>query len=189
MITSASVAVIALGGNLPSPVGPPAQTLIAAIRAMPAAGLRLRAVSRFFHTPCFPAGAGPDFVNAVVAVESALPPGEILERLHAIERQLGRVREKRWGERSIDLDLLAVGDAVLPDAAVQRRWRELPPGQQAEIAPDQLVLPHPRLQERAFVLVPMRDIMPGWVHPLLGRDVASLCAALPPKDLEQVRPL
>lgn len=180
---------IALGGNLPSAIGAPAQTLAAAIAAMAQSGLTVSAVSRFFRTPCFPAGAGPDFVNAAVCVASECGPRDILQKLHAIERQFGRTRTLRWGVRTLDLDLLAVGDLVLPDRDTYEHWRHLPADQQASMTPDRLILPHPRLQERAFALIPMRDIVPFWTHPLLGRNVTQMCDALAPEDLEDVTPL
>lgn len=146
-------------------------------------------VSRYYATPCFPAGAGPDFVNAAVALRSRCSPQSILKRLHAIEADLGRLREKRWGARAIDLDLVAVGDSVLPDEAGFAQWRDLPPDRQTEIAPDDLVLPHPRLQDRAFVLVPLCDVAPDWRHPVSGRTVREMRDSLPEKMLDEVVPL
>lgn len=189
LIDVRSSAVIALGGNLPSAIGAPAQTLAAAIAAMAQAGLTVSAISRFFRTPCFPAGAGPDFVNAAVCVTSDYEPREILQKLHAIERQFGRTRTLRWGVRTLDLDLLAVGDRVLPDRETYERWRHLPDEQQASMTPDRLILPHPRLQDRGFALIPMRDIVPSWTHPILGRNVAQMCDALAPDEIGDVTPL
>ena len=81
-----------------------------------------------------------------------------------------------------------MGDLVLPDAQTHRRWRELAPEDQARQAPDQLILPHPRLQDRAFVLVPLADVAPDWRHPLSGLSVDQMLQALPAEDVAAVVP-
>ena len=141
-------------------------------------GLRLRALSRFWRSPAFPAGAGPDYVNACAVVSAALPPEAVLQALHRIEARLGRIRATRWGARGIDLDLLAAGDAILPDAATEASWRALPLAEQMQHAPETLILPHPRLADRAFVLIPLAEIAPLWRHPATGKTVSEMLAAL-----------
>ena len=145
-------------------------------------------ISGLYLTSSFPAGSGPDFVNAAIRIETDRAPVEILAILHRIEAAAGRVRTGRWGPRTLDLDLLAVGDLVLPDAATQGRWRALSLADQQRLTPEGLVLPHPRLQDRAFVLVPLADIAPAWVHPLLGLSVAAMLAALSATDRAAVIP-
>ena len=182
---------VALGANLPFGDAPPEETLRRALKALSKEGLSVLAVSRFFATPCFPAGAGPDYVNAaaVLAASPESDPASILVSLHKVESDFGRSREVRWGMRTLDLDLLAMGDSVLPDAATQDAWRDLPPEAQARTAPDRLILPHPRLQDRAFVLVPLADVAPDWQHPRTGRRVLDMLAALPAADRDAVKPL
>ncbi|SEP83301.1 2-amino-4-hydroxy-6-hydroxymethyldihydropteridine diphosphokinase [Thalassovita taeanensis] len=170
---------IALGANLPSKAGGPAQSLSMSLQLLEEKGLVVAAVSRFYQTPCFPVGAGPDYINAAARVTTTLSPEQVLAVLHGVEAEFGREREVRWGRRTLDLDLLAYGDLVLPDRETQKAWMDLPAERQRLEAPEQLILPHPRLHERAFVLVPLSDVAPGWVHPVLGRTVTQMCADLP----------
>ena len=181
--------IVALGSNLPGPAGAPAQTLSAALKGLGDSGLAVASVSRFFATPCFPKGAGPDYVNAVAILTGASDPARILSVLHRIEAAHGRERDQRWGQRTLDLDLVAVGDAVSPDRATFETWRDLPLTQQMRRAPDQLILPHPRLQDRAFVLVPLAEIAPGWMHPVTGQTVQQMCDALPQAEKSVLHPL
>jgi 2-amino-4-hydroxy-6-hydroxymethyldihydropteridine diphosphokinase len=184
-------ALVALGANLPFAGEGPAETLRRAILALSEEGLVPLAVSRFYATPCFPAGAGPDYVNAALAI--LVPPEDdftsIMRRLHRIEARFGRERQQRWGMRTLDIDLLAMGDSVLPDPETQDRWRSLPLDAQVRTTPDQLVLPHPRLQDRAFVLVPLADVAPDWTHPRTGLSVQEMLLLLPIADRDAVKPL
>jgi 2-amino-4-hydroxy-6-hydroxymethyldihydropteridine diphosphokinase len=180
---------VALGSNASSPHGDARATVQAAVAALRAAFGDGVSVSRFFATPAFPAGSGPDFVNAAAAFHCADAPGNILARLHEIEVAFGRRRGARWGQRSLDLDLIAVGDLVLPDAVTQTRWRDLPLSEQQRIAPADLILPHPRLQDRAFVLVPLADVAEHWRHPGLGLTVAQMRASRPAAEIAAVAPL
>ena len=113
-------------------------------------------------------------------------PAQILATLHAVEAALGRQRIARWGERTLDLDLIAVGEQLLPDPATHAQWRTLPLDQQMAEAPSELILPHPRLQDRAFVLVPLADVAPDWCHPVLGHTVTQMLHALPQADRDSV---
>lgn len=180
---------VALGSNQTTGASPPEAILRAALAALQSESVRLRAVSRFFSTPAFPAGAGPDYVNAVALLATPLAPEELLAHLHTVEAAFGRVRIRRWGARTLDLDLIASGQAVRPDPAGLRHWMDLPAADQQRLAPAELILPHPRLQDRAFVLVPLADVAPGWRHPLTGRTVMEMLKALPAAAVAEVCPL
>jgi 2-amino-4-hydroxy-6-hydroxymethyldihydropteridine diphosphokinase len=184
-------ALVAFGANLPFEGEPPATTIQRASKALAKEGLSVLAFSRLFATPCFPAGAGPDYVNAaaVLQVGSEDDATSVLQKLHRLEAQFGRKRDQRWGMRTLDIDLLALGDSVFPDAATQEFWRKLPAETQARETPDQLILPHPRLQDRAFVLIPLADVAPDWVHPATGLTVRQMLQALPTVDRDAVKPL
>lgn len=186
---------VALGANLPSDVTSDrrtsAETLRAALDDLVCLGFSLVAESRFYRTPCFPAGAGPDYVNAAAVFRTGQnqSPTDILARLHQVEAQHGRTRQGRWASRTLDIDLLAVDDVVAPEAQTHQFWRDLPLSEQLCRTPDQLILPHPRLSERAFVLVPLAEVAPDWRHPILGKTVVELRDALPQADLDAVQPL
>ncbi len=189
MIEYRSSIALGLGGNLPFQGASPETILRRAIQKLGAGDLLIRAVSRFFSTPCFPAGTGPDYVNAAVLVKTSLGPAELLHRLHDVEHRFGRARARRWGMRTLDLDILTYGQAILPDRAGHREWLTLPPDAQLCRTPDRLILPHPRLQDRAFALLPLADIAPDWHHPVLHKSVRQLCRALPQAEIDAIRPL
>jgi 2-amino-4-hydroxy-6-hydroxymethyldihydropteridine diphosphokinase len=154
---------IAIGGNLPGPGGgPPLTTCQAAAAALDAlTGLRLRGLSRWYRTAPVPPSAQPDYVNGVAHLEGTAEPAALLSALAAIEARAGRHRGARNAARSLDLDIIAMDGLI-------------------RTQPDPVV-PHPRAHLRGFVLLPLRDVAPHWVHPSLGRTVAALIAELPPQ--------
>lgn len=179
---------VALGSNAPSSAGDAAATLTAALARMQVLFGPLK-ISPFYKTPAIPAGAGPDFVNAACGFQTDLTPTDCLAALHGIEADFGRTRDIRWGQRTLDLDLIAHGAMIAPDRPTWDHWQQLAPDQQALTAPDQLILPHPRLAERAFVLVPLADVAPDWTHPVIGRTVRQMRDARPQDELATVKAL
>ena len=156
-------ALIALGGN----VGDVRATFPKAIsNILGMAQATLLARSSDYRTPPWGEEAQDPFINACVEIETSLDPHALLFTLHKIEKRFGRDRakEQRWGPRTLDLDLLAYDDAVINQ-------------------PD-LTLPHPRLFERAFVLVPLAEIAPN--RTIAGQSVASALAQLPTEGIERL---
>jgi 2-amino-4-hydroxy-6-hydroxymethyldihydropteridine diphosphokinase len=163
------VILLGLGANLPSAdYGAPQSTLATALERLAAEGIGIERCSSWYRSAPVPAGAQPWFVNGVAAVTSRLGPADLLDLLHVVERHFGRVRRHRNEPRVIDLDLLDYDGRVLQ-------------------GPARPVLPHPRLHERAFVLLPLRQIAPDWRHPVTGAPIDELIAALPPgQQIERI---
>ena len=180
-------AYITLGSNATSQLGSPANALKFAHSALSSDSVKLVQMSPFYSTPAFPAGSGPDFVNAAASVETTLSAPEFLAFLHEIETEAGRIRTKRWGERVLDLDVVAFGEAIVPDLETYQRWVDLPLAAQKNTAPEQLILPHPRIQDRSFALIPLRDVAPDWVHPVTGHHINALITALSDEDIASVQ--
>lgn len=150
---------VALGANLEHPrYGAPAATLTAALAELDRRGVAKKRLSPWYRTAPIPASDQPWFVNAVVEVATDLGPEALLDQLHAVEQAFGRVRAEPNAARAIDLDLLDY---------------------HGKICSGKVVLPHPRMTGRAFVLRPLADLAPDWRHPLSGASIDTLLAALP----------
>ena len=147
--------IVALGGNLAASEMALRETLETAFDAMTASGLRVERRSRFWRSAAWPDPSAPAFLNAVALVETALRPAEVLTVLHRIEALSGRVRDRANAPRTLDLDLIAYGRLVCSGP---------------------LVLPHPRAAARLFVMGPLAELAPGWVHPVAGTKAAELAA-------------
>ena len=159
---------IGLGANLPGPAGgTPRETLEAALSDLERRGVRVKRRSRWYSSAPVPESDQPWFVNGVAVVEFDGAPGDLLRILWQVENAFGRVRRTRDEARVIDLDILACGETV-------ETWGA---GSRVE---GTLELPHPELQNRAFVLLPMAEVVSGWRHPVSGRTLEDLIAGLPP---------
>lgn len=160
---------IGIGANLPSKrYGTPVQTCEAALHALDRVdGVRVVRRSRWFESAPVPISDQPWYVNGVCIIETGLEPGALLDIMHHIEADFGRVRSEKNAPRVLDLDLLAYHDLIT--------------------AADQgFTVPHPRMHERGFVLHPLADLVPGWAHPETGASLDALISALP--DEQTTRP-
>ncbi|MEH6833313.1 MULTISPECIES: 2-amino-4-hydroxy-6-hydroxymethyldihydropteridine diphosphokinase [Falsihalocynthiibacter] len=184
-----TIGIVSLGSNVITPQFQPLERLRRALVDLGDVGITLKKTSQFYHSPFFPANQGADFVNAVAVVSGPLIAREVLSRLHAIEAKHDRTRESRWADRTLDIDLIAWGDGIQPDVETFSYWRDLPMERQKALTPDQLILPHPRLQDRAFVLVPLNDVFPTWKHPVTGESVAEMLNALSESEKSAIIPL
>ena len=186
LIKIGQLVLIALGSNEKSVFGDARETVQKAMAMIGQLSDQTAQFSSFYATPAFPAGSGPDFVNAAMAIITKSSAHELLAQLHQIEAAAGRVRTARWGQRTLDLDLIAYGDQVHPNTKSQTQWRDLTLHDQQQMTPKELILPHPRMQDRAFVLVPLMDVAADWRHPILGETVSQMCAALPAENRADV---
>jgi 2-amino-4-hydroxy-6-hydroxymethyldihydropteridine diphosphokinase len=155
------VILIGIGSNLAAPPAEtPLATVEAALRALPVSGIQVLARSCWYLSEPVPASDQPWFVNGVASVASELDPAALLDRLLAVEKDFGRARSVPNAARTLDLDLLDYESRLCDTLA--------------------LTLPHPRLDQRRFVLEPLCELAPLWHHPRLGLTATELLARLPP---------
>lgn len=163
---------VALGANLSFQNRTPVETLRAAIaRLQEAAGIEVEDMSQFYETAPVPAGDQPDFVNAMIRLQTDLTPHNLMRRLLDTEKEFGRSRREQWGARTLDLDLIDFNGCKIDEVV-------------GEIA---LLLPHPRLHQRLFVLLPLLDLAPNWVHPATGKSIDEMILGIGNK--QRIEPL
>jgi 2-amino-4-hydroxy-6-hydroxymethyldihydropteridine diphosphokinase len=159
---------LGLGANIAGRWGSPEETLVRALGALAQAGLDPLACSGLFLTKPVGGGRQPAFLNAVIRTRTSLAPLSLLRLLKGLERQAGRRPGRRWGPRPLDIDILDYGGRRLGRPGAKRQ-------------PGRLLLPHPELHRRAFVLVPLAAIAPRWHHPVLGASASALLHHLGPR--------
>ena len=178
---------IALGSNISLGRVQPLEIIKMAITELRETHINLVSLSRFYETPAYPEGSGPNFINSVVKVEANYSPHGILKKLHEIEEKFKRQRNSRWSARTLDLDLIAMNGQVRPSNEVFQYWFDLSLSEQTAKIPSELILPHPRIQDRVFVLSPLLDIEPNWIHPILNKSAAQLYEELPEQTKKDIQ--
>jgi 2-amino-4-hydroxy-6-hydroxymethyldihydropteridine diphosphokinase len=160
---------IGVGANLGHPDWGPPQAICAAALGALGSGIEVLRHARWYESAPVPISDQPWYVNGLAEVATALSPADLLARLLAVETSFGRVRSVANAARTLDLDLIAYDDMVSAPGAVP-------------------ILPHPRMHQRLFVLLPLAELAPDWRHPRLHRSVQELIAAVPPDD-QLIRPV
>jgi dihydroneopterin aldolase/2-amino-4-hydroxy-6-hydroxymethyldihydropteridine diphosphokinase len=153
---------LALGANVAGAWGTPREAVERAARELPGRGVEVLAPSPLLVTRPVGGIEQPDFVNGALIGETRLTPAGLLAALKALEREAGRTDTVRWGPRALDIDIIFYGDQV-------HGWRDGAPGDDAR-----LVIPHPEMHKRAFVLEPAAAIAADWRHPVLGLSVGQM---------------
>jgi 2-amino-4-hydroxy-6-hydroxymethyldihydropteridine diphosphokinase len=162
---------VGLGANSPGPWGSPAKTLKRALRELKQRGITVEAVSDLYETAAMGAARQPPYVNQVALIATSLPAPALLRLLKQIEARAGRRGGRPWGARTLDLDIIDYKGMTL-------NWPENRKGMpRARVRP--LVLPHPQLELRPFVLRPLLDIAPKWRHPVLKLTAGELWRLVP----------
>lgn len=167
-----------IGSNLPTPFGSSEITVKWALKTLGADPNFSAAASRIFRSPAFPSQKDPEFVNAAARVVSPLPPNNFLMYIHELESRCGRERSRRWAPRTLDVDILACDGVILPDSKTLHSWMAMGLAEQQTAMPAELILPHPRLHQRGFALLPLQDVAGNWRHPILGKNVTEMIADL-----------
>ena len=165
---------LGVGANVAGPWGSPRETLTRALREIERAGVRIVRASNYYSTKPVGDTSQPRYLNAVVMAKSSIAPGTLLRLLKQIERRAGRRTARAMASRPLDLDILDYGGRRIGHPA-RRRER------------GRLILPHPEMHARAFVLVPLLEVALAWRHPPSGRTVKALLALLSPAARADVR--
>lgn len=161
---------VAIGSNVAGPWGRPVETLDKAVLMLEKRGLKIVARSSWYITEPYGDVEQPAFVNGMLQVETEKTPEALLDILQEVETAGGRIRREKWGPRTLDLDIIAYNDVVMEEGDNNGR----------------LIIPHPDLHNRSFVLVPLKEINSKWQHPITKLGVETMLVALATDDISDV---
>ena len=179
--------IVVLGSNLSSEFGNSAETLkkcVDEIRSNP--DIVSLSESNWYLSSSFLDKREPKYVNVGIRFITKLNPVRLLHFTSGLEIKYGRNRQERWGPRTCDIDILLCDQLILPTKSYFKKWLNLNISDQLKLVPDELILPHPRLQERTFFLKPLIDLQPDWIHPFLKVKAKEMLDSLPPHELENI---
>ena len=179
--------VVVLGSNLSSEFGNSAETLkkcVSEIRSYSAIQSLLE--SNWYISSSFIDEREPRYVNVGIRFSANIKPIDLLSFTSGLEEKFGRKRQRRWEPRTCDIDILLCDQLILPSKFHFEKWLKLDLSDQIKLSPNELILPHPRLQDRTFFLKPLNDLQPDWVHPFLEIKAKEMLDSLPPNELENI---
>ena len=182
--------VVVLGSNLPSEFGSSAETLKKCADEMKSSP----AIDSLFESNWYISSSllderEPRYVNVGIRFSANLEPIELLNFTSDLENKYGRKRQRRWGPRTCDIDILLCDQLILSNKLNFKKWLNLDLSDQIRLVPNELILPHPRLQERVFFLKPLNDLKPDWIHPFLNMNAKEMLDSIPPDELESIHRL
>ncbi len=182
--------IVVLGSNLPSEFGNSAETLKKCVDEIKHnAGIESLMESNWYISSSFLDKREPKYINVGVRFSTDLNPRELIKFTSGLENKYGRKRNKRWESRTCDIDILLCDQQILPSRDHFVKWLKLDFSDQIKLVPNELIIPHPRLQERTFFLKPLNDLLPHWIHPFLKLKAKEMLDSLPLNEIENIRVL
>lgn len=180
---------ISYGANVAGPFGSPADTFKFALEELRTLDFVIEKKSVLYSSLAFPNSEEPKYLNGCLELNVNCSAVELLGFLKSIEIKMGRRENLRWSPRICDLDLLSYSNIVLPSYEVFNYWYKMPLKKQILTKPNELLLPHPRLQDRAFVLKPLMEFAADWMHPVSNLSVKEMFESLPQAERDSVLPI
>ena len=179
--------ILVLGSNLSSEFGNSGETLkkcVGELRSFQA--IHSLRESKWYISSSFINEREPRYVNVGVRFSTNLFPADLLNFTSDLENKYGRKRQRRWEPRTCDIDIILCDQLILPSKLHFEKWLKLDLLDQTVLSPNELILPHPRLQERTFFLKPLNDLQPDWIHPFLEMKAKEMLDSLPPNELQNI---
>ena len=182
--------VVVLGSNLPSEFGDSFETLEKCIYEIKTyLPIKSLLESNWYISSSFLDENEPRYVNVGIRFSTDLNPKELIKFTSGLENKYGRTRKRRWESRSCDIDILLCDQQILPSRDYFVKWLKLDFLDQIKLVPDELIIPHPRLQERTFFLKPLNDLQPDWIHPFLNLKAKEMLDSLPLNEIDNIKEL